>query len=157
MVLDWGVSTLLPVFLHLRQSHVHVTGPHHWPASTQVPSILGNACSWGYWESMKIGKNLREIHTCMEGYIHEHRIRTLAGGGDSCQWHAALVSTCLSCPKSGNSWPFWELPSTIAVSTDSTEHKATLESIKSSGIVLPGMADFTTSYSVFPIPHSGRD
>ena len=33
----------------------------------QVPSILGSACSWGYWEGIKIGKNLREIHMCMKG------------------------------------------------------------------------------------------
>ena len=66
-----------------------------------MPSHLGSACSWGYWEGMKNAKSLREIHTCVEGYLHEHRNKTLSCLGNSCQRHAALVSTCFNCPKIG--------------------------------------------------------
>ena len=67
----------------------------------QVHSHLGSACSWGYWVGMKNAKTLKELHSCVEGCLHEHGNTALSCLGCSCQWHAALVSTCFNCPKIG--------------------------------------------------------
>ena len=46
-------------------------------------------------------KKPQRTHTCVEGYLHELRNRTLSCLGNPCQRHAAPVSTCFNCPKIG--------------------------------------------------------